>query len=297
MSRKTKIILYTLEVVAIIVAVLLLAIFKFWPEYQQSLGSSEKFFSKENYKTSLEIKVSAGAEFFVIFDKQNIISYIFFENQQAAILANQNIETKSLEDGITDIINKLIESNQITTNPITIINYGEKETFSKALSTIRTTLITKNIQADVIEQESSLAQKKEELNIPGEKEDDVLWALYIKSMDIIDKMPKEKNSEKTLEEEKTISKEMAISYADTIYQKLNTYMLNANIKNQNINDMNMPIQYIPGNPENNLFPTTDSWYYIKEYKIYAEISIPSESSKYTFCYQGTKESRKEGTCK
>lgn len=297
MKRKTKIILYALEVVAIIVAVLLLAIFKFCPEYQQSLGSSEKFFSKENYKTSIEIKVPAGAEFFVIFDDQNKISYIFFENQKAAILANQNIETKSLEDGITDIINKLVDSNQITMNPITIINYGEQETFSKALSTIKNTLIAKNIQSEVLAQESSLSKKKEELNISEETAIDVLWTLYIKSMDIIDKMPKEETSEKTIEEEKIISKEMALSYADTIYQKLNTYMLNTNIKNQSINDMNMPIQYIPGNPENDLFPTTDSWYYIREYKIYAEISIPSGSSKYTFCYQGTKESRKEGTCK
>jgi len=47
MSRKLKIILYTLLVIAVLVAVVLVLIFKTWPEYQASLDSSERLTIKQ----------------------------------------------------------------------------------------------------------------------------------------------------------------------------------------------------------------------------------------------------------
>ena len=73
-------------------------------------------------------------------------------------------------------------------------------------------------------------------------------------------------------------------------------MINAKVKNQNRNDEDMPIQYIPGDSENKVYPTTSSWYYIENYKVYAEITIASQNNNYTFCYQGSIEDKKEGLC-
>ena len=72
-------------------------------------------------------------------------------------------------------------------------------------------------------------------------------------------------------------------------------MINADIDNQEINNSNMPIQYIPGDNENKIYPTSSSWYYIENYKVYAEITIAG-TQNYTFCYNGSQQDKKEGRC-
>ena len=69
-------------------------------------------------------------------------------------------------------------------------------------------------------------------------------------------------------------------------------MINANVKDQAKDDSRMPIQYIPGDSANTIFPTTDSWYYIENSKVYAQINIES----YKFCYNGSIENKSEGIC-
>ena len=96
--------------------------------------------------------------------------------------------------------------------------------------------------------------------------------------------------------EKEITEDQAAMYADTIYQKINIYMINAKVKNQNRNNEDMPIQYIPGDSNNEIYPTTSSWYYIKNYKVYAEIGIPSKNREYIFCYNGSQEEKRKGSC-
>ena len=92
-----------------------------------------------------------------------------------------------------------------------------------------------------------------------------------------------------------ITRENASIYADTIYEKIITYMVNANVENQERDNTSMPIQYIPGNNENTVYASSDSWYYIRDYKVYAQITITGEES-YTFCYMGSKTDKKEGMC-
>ena len=127
--------------------------------------------------------------------------------------------------------------------------------------------------------------KEETFDITTEEE--LLWQLYLQSRDYI--------SEYTSEEVTTqskIEKSSAEVYADEIYQKLITYMINANVKDQTKDDSRMPIQYIPGDSANTIFPTTDSWYYIENSKVYAQINIES----YKFCYNGSIENKSEGIC-
>ena len=56
MNKKLKIAGYGFVVLVVIIAVALVVVFKSWPEYQATLGSSEKWFSEKNYKTGIEIK-------------------------------------------------------------------------------------------------------------------------------------------------------------------------------------------------------------------------------------------------
>jgi len=291
MSKKAKFWLYFLEVIIILIIVFYLAITKYWPEYQESLGSSEKLFSSANYYTGIEVKVTTGPEFFLVINDEEVVTNIFLENEDSGSLANQGIEGKKLEDAIPSITQNLIDNSKITNQPILMINYNDVEIFNKAISLVQESLTSNGITLNIMQSTSTLAQKAEQEKLDTTEESQVLWTLYLNSMEIIEDLPTTEQSNKI-----EISKEAAESYADTIYQKLITYMMNAKVENQERNSTTMPIQYIPGDTANKIYPTSDSWYYIENYNIYAQISIDSTTQRYTFCYQGTIENKKEGIC-
>ena len=289
MNTKVKVGLFILEVVVSLIIIIYLAITKYWPEYQESLGSSEKLFLPSIYATGVEIKITTGPELFLVIDKEEKVAAIFFENEQATYLANQEIENKSITKAIPKIIQILIDNKLLDNNTITIINYKDRKVYDKVLTKVKETLTANNKVVAITETSSSLQQKSQEEGLEEAEDDDILWKLYEQSMDILNNDSIEPETNNTVD----LTKDLASVYADTIYQKLMTYRVNLNLKDQEINASNMPIQYIPGDSENTIYPTSDSWYYIKDYKIYAEISFKGEKQQYTFCYQGSLEEKKD----
>ena len=292
MNKKLTIWLYILEVIGVLIAIALVVIFKFIPEYQASLGSSEKLFSYQNYKTAIEIKITSGPEFFMIIDKTDRLSYIFIENEKASFLANKNIEGKKLENAIDTITELLEKNNYLKTEKITIINYNENETFNKIVELFQKNMIEIGRNCEIIKQQSTFQEKAKLINFDQNDEEKILWALYLKSRELMENID-DINVEL---EEQIITKDMAEIYADAIYQKLTTYMITKNIKEQAKDDMTLPIYYIPGDSNNQVYPTTDSWYYIEDYKVFAQISIASKATNYIYCYEGSEELKKEGSC-
>lgn len=297
MNKKLKIAGYGFVVLVVIIAVALVVVFKSWPEYQATLGSSEKWFSEKNYKTGIEIKIDMGPEFFMVINEEKQLSYIFIENENALSLVNKDIEGKQLKKAIPEIFQILLTNKQLENNKITIINYGDRNTYEDTLTLIKDTLTKNSKTNQIIEQTSTLEQKATEENLEEKEQSQVLWILYLRSREFMDQAEEEKEptTENKTETQK-ITKDMASTYANSIYQKIVTYMINSNIKNQSRDNGNLPIQYIPGDSENKVYPTTSSWYYIENYKVYAEITIASQNNNYTFCYQGAIEEKKEGLC-
>lgn len=297
MNKKLKIVGYGFVVLVVIIAVALVVVFKSWPEYQATLGSSEKWFSEKNYKTGIEIKIDMGPEFFMVINEEKQLSYIFIENENALSLVNKDIEGKQLKKAIPEIFQILLTNKQLENNKITIINYGDRNVYEDTLTLIKDTLTKNSKTNQIIEQTSTLEQKATEENLEEKEQSQVLWILYLRSREFMDQAEEEKEptTENKTETQK-ITKDMASTYANSIYQKIVTYMINSNIKNQSRDNGNLPIQYIPGDSENKVYPTTSSWYYIENYKVYAEITIASQNNNYTFCYQGSIEEKKEGLC-
>lgn len=297
MNKKLKIAGYGFVVLVVIIAVALVVVFKSWPEYQATLGSSEKWFSEKNYKTGIEIKIDMGPEFFMVINEEKQLSYIFIENENALSLVNKDIEGKQLKKAIPEIFQILLTNKQLENNKITIINYGDRNIYEDTLTLIKDTLTKNSKTNQIIEQTSTLEQKATEENLEEKEQSQVLWILYLRSREFMDQAEEEKEptTENKTETQK-ITKDMASTYANSIYQKIVTYMINSNIKNQSRDNGNLPIQYIPGDSENKVYPTTSSWYYIENYKVYAEITIASQNNNYTFCYQGAIEEKKEGLC-
>ena len=297
MNKKLKIAGYGFVVLVVIIAVALVVVFKSWPEYQATLGSSEKWFSEKNYKTGIEIKIDMGPEFFMVINEEKQLSYIFIENENALSLVNKDIEGKQLKKAIPEIFQILLTNKQLENNKITIVNYGDRNIYEDTLTLIKDTLTKNSKTNQIIEQTSTLEQKATEENLEEKEQSQVLWTLYLRSREFMDQAEEEKQptAENKTETQK-ITKDMASTYANSIYQKIVTYMINSNIKNQSRDNGNLPIQYIPGDSENKVYPTTSSWYYIENYKVYAEITIASQNNNYTFCYQGAIEEKKEGLC-
>lgn len=291
MKKHWKVWLYVLEVLAILVIVVYLAVTKVMPEYQKSLGSSERLFSTSNYETGVEVNITTGPAFFLVINKNNQVTNIFIENEQAGVIANQNIEGKTIEKAIPEIFQKLIDANLIDNQIINVINYNDPKVYNKVVSLIKNTLEENLKTAQVIGSKSSLQEKATTLKLDETEDNQILWALYLNSADIIDNLLETTTTTQTI----PINRESASTYADTIYQKLITYMINANVKDQEINNAAMPIQYIPGDTANTVYASSDSWYYIKDYKVYAQITIIGEKS-YTFCYTGSNKDKKEGMC-
>ena len=95
-------------------------------------------------------------------------------------------------------------------------------------------------------------------------------------------------------ENKTTSNRTMREAADHVYKKLSTYA--KTVANQEKNSPNLLITDIPANAELTLYPTEESWYYIKEHKVYAYINLKLTSKSYDFCYNGSIENTKEGKC-
>ena len=93
-----------------------------------------------------------------------------------------------------------------------------------------------------------------------------------------------------------LNQENSIQYSNIVYDKLIKYQSSNNIINEDINHHQISIDKIPASSDNSIFPDSSSWYYIKDYKVYAYIKFSEGNTKYSFCYSGDKNNIKEGEC-
>ena len=100
---------------------------------------------------------------------------------------------------------------------------------------------------------------------------------------------------KVVEEiENKMTEEEATTYAKRVYEKLNYYA--QDVENQAKESTELPIIQIPANPELTIYPTSESWYYIKNHQVYAYIKFKSSPKDYDFCYNGNINNMKKGKC-
>ena len=93
-----------------------------------------------------------------------------------------------------------------------------------------------------------------------------------------------------------ITEDQAKEYANNVYKKIENYVSENNIINQDINNATLPITLIPATSSGNVFPDSTSWYYVQDSKVYAYISITHNSKNYSYCYQASTDEYKKGQC-
>ena len=91
-----------------------------------------------------------------------------------------------------------------------------------------------------------------------------------------------------------MTEEESIAAANRVYEKLSTYAID--VENQETNATALPIEKVPANKDLTIYPSSESWYYIKNHKVYAYINFTGLTDDYEFCYNGSIEKMKRGKC-
>ena len=284
-----------LTIIALIVIIIIGIFLKGIPELKKTLGSSDKFITSKNYDDMVEFDINNNLNFAVVIQSKKI-NHILMFNEESVILYNQDIENNSISKSISMITNLLINSNNLTpTSQVTLTSY-ENKYYNEVKQSFINELKSNNYNnITILEKQTTIEKKVKRLEIEYSKKDDLISKLDIYSKNIISSAKTNENSYSTTES-KTISKEQAKEYANNVYKKLENYVINNNIGEQDKNDTSLPINLIPASSDNTIYPNLDSWYYIKNKQVFAYIAIDTKDQTYGWCYNGGIDNYKEGEC-
>lgn len=296
MSDKKVIIIQTLIIFILIIG---LIIFKFIPEYKNNLGSSDRYIDINNYEDIVEIKINDKLNFSLILSQNKVTNILFFD-KTSLCLYNQDIENKDIDIAISKVVNILIENDYLDNlSTINTIKYHGNH-YEQVVLRIKEVLQTKNILPNYIETTSTIQEKARSFSITSTDEESILKELEFYSKNLIRNKKynvsenNQYNNDTPQQEE--ITEKNAKEYTDLVYLKLEKYIKEQNIVNQDINNPNLKITLIPANINGTIYPDNTSWYYVKESKLYAYISITQKENSNSYCYQGTIDNYKKGQC-
>lgn len=284
--------IYTIFQVIVFIIVLALTFYYYGlPSLKDSFGSSDSFINEKEYSSIIEIRLSSGPNFIFITSKDKKITNILFLNTQSTCLYNQNIENKSLKDAIEKTIEQLYNKDYLSEDTIVeIIEYPENNDYIDIIEEF--TKKTSQFNITIQESKTTLTNKITELSLTREK------GKELKTIENYSKRLISNYKDQLLiaeyEKAPTITKNLASNYANKVYEKLSLYAMQ--VLNQELADTSLPIHLIPADGANNIYPTENSWYYIKEHKVYAYIEFIGPDNTYSYCYNGEISLRKEGEC-
>lgn len=283
-----------IEILSIIITIILAICFKFFPEYKKTLGSSDSFINTSSYQDIIEIKINSTPDFAVVTSTDNKITNILFFDKKSACLYNKSIENKVIETAIEKTIKILIENDYIRSHDTITLTQYNGTSYRKVKSSISSTLENLGVQFNFIEEKKTLKEKAKELDLDDTSEESLIRLIDIYSKGIIRNYKNDTSSSDNLVEE--LTEETAKQYANNVYKKIETYILEKNITSQEISNTDFSITLIPADSKGNYYPNSNSWYYIKLGKVYAYISFTSNDTTYSYCYQGSIDEYKKGEC-
>ena len=80
-----------IEIIFVVVAMLYYVIKIMIPEYKENYGESDKFIQEKSYKNMVEVRIDDGCDFGLVFDNNGKIYHLFFFDNSAGFLYNQDI--------------------------------------------------------------------------------------------------------------------------------------------------------------------------------------------------------------
>lgn len=281
-----------ISIIVVIMVAIFLIVFKIVPDLKKIKGSSDNFIDYDNIDTVVGIKTPTNIDFLLVISEEKVTNILFLSNN-ALCLYNQDIENKTLDIALKNVTLILKEQDIIG---LTLIKYPHNKLYAKVKE-----ILAKNISIeestdtyqslsnnlDIIIYEDNLEQLK-----TIESYSKNLIRVY-KNTKTLEELT-QKDSANNKPDSNTDSTSDIKKAADHVYKKLSTYA--QNVMNQEKNSPNLLITEIPANNELTLYPSDQSWYYIKDHNVYAYINFKLATKTYDFCYNGSIKNIKEGKC-
>ena len=282
MNRKVVVLL---ECFAIFVALIVYSIRVVIPEYKEKLGSSDRFLNTNHFQNMIEIRMDSLDVALLINEEKEVYHLFFFDNS-SVFLYNKNIENHSMEDSLSRMVSILIDKGVLSKETsVEIIRYGDKfyPEFRKAWEEISA---QRNIPKEIVEKKISLEEKAKELGIQEDSVSSILFDMDFTSKELVKNVPLPALF--TLEE--------SIVYSDRVYEKLVEYVSQNEILSLEKGEGSLIISMIPGDYDLRYYPTKESWYQVRDKKVYAYIDWKEDGQRFSYCYQGSIDERIEGEC-
>ncbi len=269
--------------IVVVIAILLGTFIYHFPEFKKMISDIDNFINIDEYDTIVGIKIESGPEFLLVSNNDKITNILYL-NSAATILYDKEIEKNNIKTSLDKILNILEVKDYLQTKKFTLVMYPDNKNYNEIKSIIsKKTLINeenKTYQDTVNEYEISVSTGESQIR-------SIMKYSYI----IISEYKNEKLNEGITNR---MTEEESLLAANRVYEKLLTYALD--VENQEINSKVLLIETIPANQNLTIYPSSKSWYYIKNHQVYAYINFTGLTDDYEFCYNGSIEKMKRGNC-
>ncbi|MBQ6477115.1 MAG: hypothetical protein IJI43_01580 [Bacilli bacterium] len=268
-----------LEII-IIVGIMIYGIVKGELSLKNSIGSSDNPLTMVGEIDDLLVlstnNIEAG-----ITTSDNKIKSVLFLNENSSILYNKNIEKKDINTGINKILTTIDKVKKIKEIEVTYYK-GDLR-----IKDILTNFCTSN-SCIYKETKSSIKDLVNKYDIDYTNDEEAVRKLNYYSKELM-REHKQKNNSITTDNYK--------EQTDYVYNKLLLHIQKNNITNEEQGHNSIEIFLIPTSSSIDNYPTTNSYYYVKDGKVYAYIEINVEDKLYSYCYNGSIDNYNSGMCK
>jgi len=288
-----KKIIFILEILLIIGASIYYIIAEVLPEYREKFGSSDTFLKTDDYKNMIEFKIDKTVNFSLLLNNQKKIFHIMFFDKNSICLYNKDIENKDVDIALEEVIKILIENDYLKSSSIVSITRYDDYLYDYFKNILIVTLEKYHLNTNILEDKSSLMEKATELELKPIKDQKKI----LSNMDYYSKeFPRSLNTVSNNNDDIILSENTSKRVTNSVYKKIEEFVLKNDIKYLDQNNTDLVISLIPADSTGKYYPSSNSWYYVKDGKVYAYIEIIDNNKSYSYCYRGSIDLVTEGEC-
>lgn len=277
------------EIVFVVIAVGYYTVKELIPDFKKQFGSSDRIVNPEKCTNIIEIKINDDVDYIYLLDNEEKIYHIIFLSPSSLVLYNKNIENNNYDIVNKKSIEQFIKNNYLKTDSKISVTRYNNDNYIKYKDSLLSMLKYYNINTNIIENESDFVEMSKKLGVEPSSKSKMISELDYYSKELINN-----NSNNNLKNI-VLDKDNSKKFSNNVYKKIEKYIQSNNIENMDMKDTRLIISTIPADDNAKYYPSINSWYYVKNKRIYAYIEF-EENNKYSYCYKGSIDSVYEGEC-
>lgn len=277
------------EIVFVVIAIGYYTVKELIPDLKKQYGSSDKIVNPEKCTNIVEIKINDDVDYMYLLDKEEKIYHIIFLSPSSLVLYNKNIENNNYDIVNKKSIEQFIKNNYLKTDSKISVTRYNNNNYIKYKDSLLSVLNYYNINTNIIENENDFVEMSRKIGVDPSSKSNMISELDYYSKELIN------NNSNTNLKNIVLDKDNSKKFSNNVYKKIEKYIQSNDIENLDMKDTRLIISTIPADDNAKYYPSINSWYYVKNKRIYAYIEF-EENNKYSYCYKGSIDSVYEGEC-